>query len=225
MEFDPVVLDGWQDENTRAALDAILEPHRGKKRTTAIRVAWALANEQNLNSVFGKRDTCARSIWYGETRRDGKVKQGWRDVAEIARAVQVIEQRALEWRDTQTARLEAHYRAQRLREIARGSAIAPKSLISVMQDTEQRGADRINAAMKLIALADPQGKAQEGVFTPVPSGSEQNTVNAGNVSVSRLNDDELDARIIELVSQRAGGTGDSTGGARTQETGQDTPGD
>lgn len=166
MGFDPSVDTEWKNDDVRKALDAIQGPCEGKKRTTVILVAFAMANESPFNSVFKRKDTCSRAIWYGQVRRNGRHKLGWREIPEVAAAVDICKRRALDWRDEQTARIEAYYRSIRLRSVAELAAQAPEALATVMKDSEQRGSDRIKAANDLLSWADPEAA---GKVRPVAS--------------------------------------------------------
>ena len=200
--FDPIVADDWQTDDIRAALAAIPNPHRGKRRTTAILVGFAQADNTALDVIFVRSDTCARSIWYGETRANGKVKRGWRDVPEIAAAVKMIEKRALEWNDEQTLRIQTAARTERQRDIAISSVKAGTLLLSVAADKAQRGADRINAVKTLVALADPDTSAAAAM--PVSGASVEQSMN-----FSELGDDDL--RALLAKGRGEGTSGEGTG--------------
>lgn len=186
---------GWLTDDLRALLAAIPGPHQVKKRTTVIRLAFALANQQAVKDVFDQPDTCAEAVWYGK----------WRSRPEIRAAFQACYARALEWRDAETARIQAAYRAQRLQSVARFAASAPAALAEVMSDAGQRGGDRINAAMKLIGLAEPQADAG-GLYSPVGSVDQSQTVVIG--------DNDLDAAIDAELARLA---------ARTKTAAADSP--
>jgi hypothetical protein len=144
----------WMTEEIRALLEAIPGPHAPKKRTTVIKLAFAHANQQPLRGVFGQPDTCAENIWYMK----------WRFAPEIKAALEACRKRALEYVDDETAAIEAHYRTQRRRSTAKYAADAPVALAAVMSGGEQRGNDRIRAAMELIGLAEPETRGKLPAF-------------------------------------------------------------
>jgi hypothetical protein len=142
--------DEWMTEEIRTLLGAIRPPHLEKKRKTILLVAFAKANAEPLKPIFGREDTCAESIWWGK----------WSRQPDIAAALEACTQRALEWADDETVTIEAKYRNDRRRSVARWAAAAPDALASVMADKGQRGSDRINAAVTLMKLADPEAVVQ-----------------------------------------------------------------
>lgn len=183
--------DEWLTEEIRGLLGAIAGPHVAKKRQTAILVGFAKANGTPLKPIFGRPDTCAESIWWGK----------WSKEPTIAAATEACELRALEWADRETIRVEARFRNERRRKVAQWAAGAPDALASVMADRGQRGNDRINAAVTLMKLADPQETANVGT---VAGGVEQSqTV---SVDVGRLSDEQLDA--LARIAERIGGDPD-----------------
>jgi hypothetical protein len=144
--------DEWLTEEIRGLLGAIRPPHVEKKRRTVLLVAFAKANGERLTDVFGREDTCAESIWWRK----------WNREPDIRAALEACEKRALEWADQETVHIEARYRNERRRTVARWAAEAPNALASVMADKGQRGSDRINAAVTLVKLADPAETATVG---------------------------------------------------------------
>jgi hypothetical protein len=128
----------------RQQLNAISGEHVAKKRKTVILLAFAHATQTPVKEVFGRDDTCAEQIWW----------QKWQFVPEIAMAFAACKLRALEWADAETVSIEEQYRRERRRAIAEYSAKAPAALATVMAGPDQKGADRINAAVTLINLAD-----------------------------------------------------------------------
>lgn len=134
----------WLTPELRSLLGQIRSPHVEKKRRTVILLAFALANNQPVADVFNRDDTCAQQNWYGK----------WRHLADVKAALDACYQRVLDCADEDTARLEAHFRRQRRQAIGRHAAAAPGVLADIMADSGQRGADRINAALSLVRLAD-----------------------------------------------------------------------
>lgn len=183
----PALADKWMTGEIMALLAAIPGPHVPKKRQTVIRLAFALANQQKVESVFDLPETCDRRIWYMK----------WQYIPEVKAAFEACYQRALEWSDGETAAIEAHYRRIRRRSVAEWAAQAPQALAAVMLGQEQRGSDRISAANALMGWADPQ--AAEMVRPASPAGSVEQTVNL----VAGLSDEELDDELQRLEQRRA----------------------
>jgi hypothetical protein len=154
----PEGLPAWLDANCRDLLRAIRDPERAKKRRTVIELAFAIANQKPLTEVWARPDTCGANTWYGDNRtlHSGQRKPGWQDLPDVAAAFAACKERALDFADDETASLEAHYTRQRRQAIGKYAAQAPMSLAAVMASTNQRGSDRINAALALIKLADPE---------------------------------------------------------------------
>lgn len=167
----------WLTAEVRELLEAIRQPHVEKKRRTCILLAFARASQQPVKAVFGRDDTCAEQIWYGK----------WQYMPDVRAAFEACYARALNWADAETAALEAHYRRERRKAIGQYAAQAPAELAAVMAGPGQRGADRINAAVTLIKLADPETTGGVGV---VAGGVEQSQVL--NFDVSQLSDAQLD---------------------------------
>lgn len=166
----------WLDDATRAALSAILPPHVSKKQVTVALVAFALENDTNLSTVFDRPDTCARSIWY----------EKWSLLPDIAAALSACRSRVRVWRTERTIITEAYYTEERRRKIAKHAASAPDALAAVMLDNAQRGGDRINAASKLISLADPD--TAERVSLNQPGAANIETTQSVHVDTDRIAD-------------------------------------
>jgi hypothetical protein len=182
----PDPLPDWLDDACRDLLRAIQPPHIEKKRRTVLLLAFAIANQQPATTIFERPDTCSRNIWYGDNRtlHSGAVKPGWQDLPDVAAAFDACYARALDYADEETAALEAHYRRQRRRAIGQYAANAPAALATVMASSDQRGSDRINAALSLIKLADPEARD-----VPTPTSPGDTTQSVTIESASRL--DEL----------------------------------
>ena len=187
---------GWMTIEVGAALAGIQEPHREKKRLTVILMAAGALNNESPATVCKQDGTCDNTVWEGRWMK-GHWKTGWKDMPDVAAALDVCKREALRWRDEETVRLGAHYAQERIRKIAMHAAKAPDALATVMLDTSQKGADRTNAAMKLIGLADPQASGAEGVYAPV-GGSIENTQQVN------LGDDAIDAAIERELARLAG---------------------
>ena len=87
----------WYSYEVEEALRAITDADAGqrrKKQHTVLRMAHAAAEGRSLDSVFEEPGTCAKSTWYGDKR---KKRAGWRDDADIAKAIEVATDRALWW--------------------------------------------------------------------------------------------------------------------------------
>jgi len=179
----------WMTPEIRGLLSAIRGRHSGKKRTTVIKLAFARANQQPMKEVFDQPDVCAENIWYMK----------WRFDETIAAAYEACCARALEWRDEQTALIEQYYRQERLQEIARYAAQAPKALARVMTDPEVSGGHRISAADRLIQLADPEAARQVG--PPTIAGEDDQVVNV----FAGWSNEELDQVAANLEAASSGG--------------------
>lgn len=142
----PTEAHPWLNEDVRAALDAIQPPHIEKKRHTVILLAFARANQTPVMDVFSRPDTCHASIWYDK----------WARLPDVKAAFDTCYRRALDYADEETAAIESFYTRQRRQDIGKYAAQAPAALATVMVSSEQRGSDRINAALALIKLADPE---------------------------------------------------------------------
>jgi len=193
----PAANETWLTDDIRAALAAIRGPHVEKKRKTILLVAFAKANGEPLKPLFERADTCAEPVWWGK----------WHKQTDIRAALELCEKRALEWVDAETAAIESRYRTERRRAVAKWAAKAPDALAAVMAGIEQRGNDRINAAVTLIKLADPATTG--GVGTVQGGGETSQTV---QIDVSQLSDDQL-ARILAGEPAGAVVTGAGGGGA------------
>lgn len=140
--------EGWQwmTPEIQELLRAIPAPHQAKRRRTVILLAFAQATSTALAKVFEDPDTCAEQIWWTK----------WQYIPEVKAALEACTARALEWADHETVAIEEQHRRERRRAIAQFAAQAPGAMAEVMTDTAQKGADRINAAVTLINLADGQ---------------------------------------------------------------------
>jgi len=183
----PGEAEGFLNEEVLAALRAIRPPEQAKKRATVLLLAFAVANDQAWARVFEDKRTCNQRIWY----------QKWQYLAEVAQALEVCTARALEWRDVETAQVETHATQERRRAIARASLSAVRGLEMTALSREDRADYRTEAAMRLLALADPDLAAR------VQTGK-------GALEVQITNLDEL----IEHEVQRVAGVvegGDESG--------------
>jgi hypothetical protein len=191
----------WLTEGIARLLGAIRGVHAAKKRATIIKVAFARANEQPLKKVFRQKSVCSEVIWYTKWRHDAKIKS----------AFEACYQRALEWRDEETAAIEEHYRRERRQSVAKLAAEAPGALAEVMQDPGEKGGDRISAANALMGWADPEAASK--VRPASPASIEQRVdVLAG------MSDEEIEERIEALLQEA--GAGEVAGGEETPATGE-----
>ena len=195
----PAQSDGqaWLTPEVRALLRAIPGPHHEKKVVTVIRIAFAMANQEPIKAVFNQPETCAENIWY----------QKWRHDPTIAAALAATYQRARDYADEETIRQEEFHRRERKRATARYAAQAPAALAAVMAGADQRGSDRINAAVTLIKLAEPETAGSVGTVAALSM--EQIAV------MAQLSNDEL-LRVAmgeNLETIRAGRGGGAPGGS------------
>ncbi len=134
----------WMTPEIRTLLMAIRGRHAGKKRATLIRLAFARAQGLAVKTVFGQDDVCNERVWY----------QKWQNQPKVARAFEACLERALAWRDEETAGAEAQYNDERRRLIAQESLTAVKGLALTAVNTNDRGDFRTAASKVLLALAD-----------------------------------------------------------------------
>jgi hypothetical protein len=171
-----------------ALLNAIQNPHAAKKRATVRKLAFALANNEPVKNVFDQPDTCAETIWYGKWQYDPAIKA----------AYDAYVSRVLEWRDQETARLEAYYRTVRLQKIAKYAAVAPDEIANVMGNSTERGQTRLDAALLMLKLADPA--AADGAQLNRGATIENNITNG-------LTDADLIAILQRATSADSSGSG------------------
>jgi len=179
-------------DDIRILLARIVGRHAAKKRSTVIKLAFAKANQQPLAPIFSQEDVCTERVWY----------QKWQHDPLLAEAFEACYQRAMEWADEETAALEAHYRRDRRKSVARYAAQAPAALAAVMASEGQRGNDRIRAAIELIGLAEPDSPR------PVAFPVEVSNLDDVAMDYSSLTDEQLRAII-------AGRSGEGVGVANT----------
>ena len=191
--------EGWQwmTPEISRLLSAIPGPHEAKKRRTVILLAFAYATSAPLRSVFDRPDTCAEPIWWGK----------WKDIPEVAAALEVCRARALDWVDAETVSIEEQHRRTRRRAIAEYSAKAPAALAQVMAGHDQKGADRITAAETLMRWAEPETGSKLGR----PGGSASFEQRVDVYDLGSLTDDELAA--LARLSQGSAGAADGAGTA------------
>lgn len=141
--------EGWQwlTPEIRRLLNGIPGPHEIKKRRTVILLAAAYASSEPITAIFDRPDTCAAQIWWTK----------WQHIPEVDQALQACKAAARDWVDLETVAVEEQRRRERRRAIADYSAKAPAALAAVMAGPDQKGADRINAAVTLINLAEGVG--------------------------------------------------------------------
>lgn len=87
------------------ALDAITGApgHLRKKRTTVLRVAYAQASGEPMESVWGRNGAGSKGAWYGETRH-GTHSAGWRDDPAVQHALELARRRAEWWLNVRLGR-------------------------------------------------------------------------------------------------------------------------
>lgn len=182
-EAPDITLPAWLDDHCRQLLRAIRPPEEAKKRRTVIALAFAAANQTPFTEVWKRPDCCNANTWYGDNRtlHTGARKPGWKDLPDVAAAFEACRARALDYADEETIALEAHFTRQRRQAIARYGAQAPAALASVMASPDQRGADRINAALALIKLADPDTRDMPNPQPPADAPTQTVTVEAGRL--------------------------------------------
>lgn len=170
---EPPESQQWMTPEIRDLLNQIKGQHAAKQRRTIILLAFAKATQTPIAHVFDRDDTCASPIWW----------QKWQYHPDIAAAFNACLARALEWADEDLVNHEERHRRERRRSISEFSAKAPAALAAVMAGPDQKGADRINAAVTLINLADGQ---QVG---PVASGSDTKIGDKDGLTIRVMYDD------------------------------------
>lgn len=188
--------EGQLTSEVRALLAAIPGPHQAKKRRTVVRLAFARANEELLATVFEAADTCDARVWW----------QKWQYIPEVRAAHDGVLAHVLQALDSETASIEAHYRRLRRQAVARHASEAPAALAAVMDGASQKGSDRINAAVTLIKLAEPETAGSVGTVAALSM--EQVAV------MAQLSNDEL-LRVVmgENVETIRAGRGGVPGGS------------
>lgn len=194
----------WLTPEVRALLRAIPGPHHEKKVVTVIRIGFAMANQEPIKAIFSQPETCAENIWY----------QKWRHDPAVAAALAATYQRARDYADDETIRQEEFHRRERKRATARYAAQAPAALAAVMAGQDQKGADRINAAVTLVRLADGQD-AQ-----PVAAGSEIRNESSVGVEIRPIN---YRAAIAALAPDEGGSVADRATPGADQDLGDGAP--
>lgn len=144
----------WITDDVLSLLKDIRGKHAAKQRSTVIAIAFARANQIPIEEVFKRRDTCNQRIWY----------QKWQYDPKLVTALEACYEAAQGYKDSETIAHELYYTHKRRRAIAKYASDAPAALAAVMDDHEQRGADRINAADTLMRWAEPDtaGKVHPG---------------------------------------------------------------
>jgi plasmid maintenance system antidote protein VapI len=133
---------GWLNPELRTALDAIEKPHVAKKRATVLLLAIATATDTPWTEVFDDPRVCNQRIWY----------QKWQHDPAISGALELATERALHWRDQETAAIEAQAAQMRRRAIAEGSLDAVDGLRETAK--RNRDGDGIKASEVLLTLSD-----------------------------------------------------------------------
>lgn len=153
----PEVAYEWMTDEIHDLLQAIqASRHVRKMRDSVVLLANAVGTGNPVKPVFGQEGVCCSDVWYRKWKKDPIIRAAYEACLE----------RVLEYRDEQTAALEAHWSAVRRRNIAEKAAVAPIALAAVMADTGQKGGDRIEAATRLLKFSDPDlGKVQTGGTT------------------------------------------------------------
>ena len=188
--------EGQLPPEVRALLAAIPGPHQAKKRRTVVRLAFARANEEPLARVFDATDTCDARVWW----------QKWQYIPEVRAAHDAVLAHVLQALDSETAAIEAHYRRLRRQAVARHASEAPAALAAVMDGAGQKGSDRINAAVTLIKLAEPETAGSVGTVA---------ALSMDQVAVmAQLSNDEL-LRVVmgESLETIRAGRGGAPGGS------------
>lgn len=138
----------WINTAVLTALDAIQGQLANKKRDTVLLVAFAAANGLSVEDALRDPRACNRRIWYQKWVKDPVIKN----------AVDVCTARALEFRDTETARVESQAAQARRKALAMASVSAVRGL--EVTALEVRGKDGIEASRTLLSLSDNEMAAR-----------------------------------------------------------------
>lgn len=176
----------WLTSEINELLKKIQGPEVTKKRTTIIKLAFAHAQNKSLKEVFEDKSVCSESIWYRK----------WKHNPDIKAAYDACCERVLMWNDEYTAAIEVSYRLRRKQLIAQHATDAPLALSNIMNDPEQKGGDRIEAATRLMEWADPDDAAK--ISSPSPSMSGSGITQ--NFDFSKLSNEELNATLASVTS-------------------------
>lgn len=143
---DVVEYRGWMMPEIQAALNRIRGEHVGKMRTSVIRLAFARALGTPLADVFALEDVVSESIWYMK----------WLKLETVQTAFDLCYERALDWRDEETGRVEAGFANERRQVIAELSVTAVRGLALTALQSSDRADHRTEASKVLLRLADPE---------------------------------------------------------------------
>jgi plasmid maintenance system antidote protein VapI len=187
----------WLSSEVLDALNDIEGYHVAKKRSTVLLLAWATASDVPWSTVFDDPRCCNQRIWY----------QKWQYDEAIAEALDICTERALAWRDRETARIERAAAAKRHRSIAEGSVDAVAGLRATALSNDDRADYRTEASRILLALADPDLAVRLGQVTPAGGLEMHGTL--GINGLGSLGEAELDALIRNLTAAAGVAGGES----------------
>lgn len=145
-QVDVVEDAGWLTPEIQAALNRVRGGKVGKRRETIIRVAFARAMGQTLEPIFRLPGVINQRVWY----------QVVKPLPTVQAAYELCFERALAWRDAETARMEAEYANERRRVIAEESVSAVRGLAMTALRVIDRADYRTEASKVLLRLADPE---------------------------------------------------------------------
>jgi hypothetical protein len=137
-------VEGWFDEEVKAALASIRGAEAAKKRATVILLASATASNTPWARVFEHDLACNQRVWY----------QKWQYKPEIATALSLCTQKALAFADAEIAAIETQALRERRKAIAEGSVDAVRGLRATALSQDDRADYRTAASAMLLALAD-----------------------------------------------------------------------
>lgn len=135
----------WWTVEVAQALNAIRGHEAARKRRTVLALAFAVARGESQESVWAANDpeVCSRTTWY----------EKWKHQPDVVRALTICAERAMAWRDEETARMEA----LSLQQVRRGLAEDAKraivgGLMGIISDANARGDHRLAAIRQFTAL-------------------------------------------------------------------------
>lgn len=137
---------GWLDAEAMEALRAITGGHVSKKRNTVVLLAAAVSSDTAMAAVFADERACNERIWY----------QKWQHIPEVKNALEICTRAALDYRDAETAMIEAQAAQKRRRVIAQGSLDAVHGLRMTALNPDDRADYRTDASRMLLILSDAE---------------------------------------------------------------------
>jgi hypothetical protein len=192
----------WLTTEARQALQAIAKPMERKKRDTVVLLACQAAGmllhadgrSWNIKAVFRDPRVCSETIWYTK----------WKEMPDVARALEVCVTAAQQYTDRQTAVIEAIASRQLREALAAQVGVAVETLVGVETGEDTSARDRLEAVRMHIGAVAPEYAARM-----MPAAKAAVPVDLVNpVEFGEVTTDEL--RAIEGALRREAGGGSTT---------------